>query len=377
VIHSNFEVPFNLPALNLRAQTDSMAQKFLELLEKGPYLNGPHLADFEENFSQYLSVGYCFGVSSGTSALEIAFKSLELTSDSEVLVAANSGGYSTVALLNSKLQPRFYDVERNGLIDFKKLESSVTPKSRALVVTHLYGQMCDMVQLSDFCNSFNLFLIEDCAQSLGSTFNGHHLGSFGDLACFSFYPTKNLATIGDAGAIATNRSELASRIESLRQYGWKNRYSIEINGGSNFRMDEIHALCVFSGIENLSTQIDQRRSIWNRYNNVLTQYDGSLLSGSVGDAAPHLATLRVSQRARFMRYFSDNLVATAVHYPVADYDQPAFIGLFDQNFSSWETSDICNQVVSIPLFPTMSQLMIGRVEEILDQYVKDNQVELR
>ncbi len=377
MINSDFKVPFNLPELNLRAQTESMAQKILELLEKGPYLNGPHLADFEVNFSKYLSVDHCFGVSSGTSALEIAFKCLDLTSDAEVLVAANSGGYSTIALLNSRLNPRFYDVERNGLIDFKKLESFVTPKSKALVVTHLYGQMCDMVQLADFCDSFNLFLIEDCAQSLGSTFNGQHLGSFGDLACFSFYPTKNLATIGDAGAIATNRSDLASRIESLRQYGWKSRYSIEINGGSNFRMDEIHALCVVSGIDNLSAQVDLRRSIWSRYNNVLKQYDGSLLAGVDGNAAPHLAVLRVSQRSRFMNYFSENLVDTAIHYPVADYDQPAFVRLFDQNFTSWETSDICKQVVSIPLFPAMSQLMISRVEEILDQYVKDNQVELR
>jgi dTDP-4-amino-4,6-dideoxygalactose transaminase len=334
------------------------------------------LKKFESKLANYLGVKFCFGVSSGTAALDLALRCLELEPSAEILVPANSGGYSTLSALNSNLSPKFYDVDANGLIDLQKISCYLTPETKVLVVTHLYGQMCDMNYLVAFCKENHLYLIEDCAQALGSSFEGMPAGSFGDISTFSFYPTKNLASIGDAGAIATRHSELSLKINALRQYGWTTRYSIDFNGGSNYRMDEIHALCVTAGFEALANQVDRRRAIFNEYNSVLIKYGSRLLASSHGNMAPHLAVLRVMNRENFISFFSNNNVETAIHYPIADYNQLAIRENTAQDFEGWETTLFCNQVVSIPLFPSMSESMVFRVVEVVEAFCQEYEDEL-
>ena len=367
---SNQIVPFNIPSENLKSQVDAIENDLLNILRTGPYLNGPYLKKFESKLTNYLATQFCFGVSSGTAALDLALRCLELEPSAEILVPANSGGYSTLSTLNANLRPKFYDVDSNGLIDLQKIHTCLSPNTRALVVTHLYGQMCDMNLLVSFCKENRLILIEDCAQSLGSSFEGMPAGSFGDISTFSFYPTKNLASIGDSGAIATQNSEFAFKIDALRQYGWTTRYSIDFSGGSNYRMDEIHALCVTAGFQVLPEQIERRRAIFNEYNSVLTNYGSGLLASNQENMAPHLAVLRVKNRENFISYFSGCKVETAIHYPIADYNQLAVKAKTFQDFQGWETTLFCEEVVSIPLFPSMSHEMISRVSEVLEGFCK-------
>ena len=369
-------IPFNIPSENLKLQVDAIENDLLNILRTGPYLNGPYLKKFESKLAHFLATEFCFGVSSGTAALDLAFRCLELESSAEILVPANCGGYSTLSTLNSNLRPKFYDVDANGLIDFSKIYSYLSPDTKALVVTHLYGQMCDMNWLISFCKENRLFLIEDCAQALGSSFEGTPAGSFGDIATFSFYPTKNLASIGDAGAIATRHSELAFKIDALRQYGWTTRYSIDLNGGSNYRMDEIHALCVTAGFEVLTEQVERRRAIFNEYNSVLKKYGSRLLTSDYGYMAPHLAVLRVKNRENFISFFMGYNVETSIHYPITDYSQSAIKDKTFQDFDGWETTLFCNEVISIPLFPSMSERMVARVIEVLDAFCREYEDEL-
>lgn len=369
-------VPFNIPSANLKSQVEAIENDLLNILRRGPYLNGPYLKKFESKLSNYLANKFCFGVSSGTAALDLALRCMELEPAAEILVPANSGGYSTISAINSSIRPKFYDVDANGLIDLNKIRNYLSPDTRALVVTHLYGQMCDMNLLVSFCKENGIFLIEDCAQALGSSFEGMPAGSFGDISTFSFYPTKNLASIGDAGAIATRHSDLALKIDALRQYGWTTRYCIDFSGGSNYRMDEIHALCVTAGFDVLSEQVEKRRAIFNEYNSVLAKYGSGLLTSNQASMAPHLAVLRVKNRENFISFFSRYKVDTAIHYPIADYNQLAIKEKTFQDFEGWETTLFCDEVVSIPLFPTMSKEMISRVLEVLEAFCKEYTDEL-
>lgn len=361
----NNRVPFN-DVSRRYASLESLKGEISSLVERGPYLNGKHTTSFQENFANYIGASFCLGVSSGTVALELALASLLLPKKAKVLVAANAGGYGSIAIQKNQLLPHFVDVNENGILDPESILSATDGVS-AVIVTHLYGQTLQLDLLAKSLREKNIFLIEDCAQSAGAYIGENRAGSFGDLSTFSFYPTKNLGAIGDAGAVCTSNPLIYQRLKKLREYGWSNRYFAAIAMGGNNRIDEIQALVLNLQIKKLDEWNAKRRAIWGRFKSAAGQ-SGLRLIGSNSDSfVAHLAVIESESRESFQNHMNRHGIDTAIHYPYPDYVQP---GLTTASFrgSLPTTERLCASVVSLPLFPEMTEDEILRVEMSIANY---------
>jgi aminotransferase EvaB len=345
--------------------TQDQTDQIMGLILKGPYLKGAHTSQFENEFSNFVGSKYALGVSSGSSALQIAFKSLGLEKESEVIVTANSGGYSTIAALQCNLSPIFAEVSELGILNPDSMfDHSSNPK--VIVVTHLYGQAAPIDRIVAIAKERNIFVIEDCAQAAGLKYMGKMVGSWADVSTFSFYPTKNLAAIGDAGAITTSDDEIYQRARWLREYGWSQRYWAEIEGGSNFRIDEIQALFLNFRLPQLMAMNSRRKEIWLRYQRLCMRYGVEILGSLDESFVAHLAVLRVSDRQDFVNHMKKSRIETAIHYPFPDYVQPGMKQ--DNQYALPITEMLCDNVVSIPCFPEMTEGEIIMVENALSGY---------
>jgi dTDP-4-amino-4,6-dideoxygalactose transaminase len=347
--------------LSRRFGSDSELLKSVsDLIVNGPYLNSTHTNTFESAFASFVGVEHCISVSSGTVALELSIKALELPANSIILMTANAGGYAAIASRNAGYRIKYVDVDEFGLIELEDSALELQDVS-AIVVTHLYGQVCNMNALISFATQNKLKVIEDCAQAVGSKFGSKPVGSFGDISAFSFYPTKNLGGIGDSGAVCTKSQILSDRVRQLREYGWSDRYNATISGGGNFRNDEIQSLVLLDQLKSLRSKNTIRKEIWNRYFEICNSFGVQILGSSAEDFIPHLAVLRIPNRDEFMNYMKEQNIGVAIHYPVPDFLQPGLAS--DEGGNLTRTALHCDQVVSIPLFPEMSQAEILHVEE--------------
>jgi len=346
-------------------------EKFLhlinEFLSKGPYLKGEPLEEFEHNFAQYIGTRYCVGVSSGTSALELAFLSLNLAPGTKIGVTANAGGYSSIAALRSNLIPEYIEVNDNGMIDYNSIGINSQVDLKVIVVTNLYGQSLDINELRSRFGSRDLIVIEDCAQSVGAMQGPTKAGSLSDISTYSFYPTKNLGTFGDAGAICTNNEIYIQRLKKLREYGWDSRYFAEIANGSNFRMDNIHAITLTYQLSKLDSNNNIRLNIWRKYLECMNKSD-RIIGINSPEFVAHLAVIVSSDRKTFMNFLAKQGVETSIHYPYPDYEQSAFSKFKVRRLEV--TENLCASVFSIPLFPEMFE---SEIEIVLDSLLKWNE----
>lgn len=357
-------VPLSAP--QRRFQDKDFLSEVSSFVREGPYLNGKHVSSFEVEFASYIGTDFCIGVSSGTSALELAIMALDLPMDSLVLAPANAGGYASVAIHRNGLSCVYYEVNEAGLPSVELLERVRSNLTRAVVVTHLYGQTAEIDSLSKWAKENDIYLIEDCAQAAGAVFNDLKAGSFGTMSTFSFYPTKNLGAIGDAGAICTNDEVLASSLRRKRQYGWSKRY-LSLEKGSNLRMDEIQALVLRRELGNLDKYNLERRRIWSQYYDCLQSFgvETRLLGKQDQSFVGHLCVLKTGRREEVSKLFASLGISTDVHYPIPDYLQPAFGGPVQIHLN--ETEKLCNTVLSIPLFETLTSSEIDMVLTGLEQ----------
>lgn len=351
-------VPLNSPSRKYMGR-DDLSVGISKILVEGPYLNGDQVRGFETEFATFLGAKHCIAVSSGTAALELAFVALELPPGSEVLLPANAGGYGSFAAIKANLTPTYYEVGPNGEISVDELDINDLRSARAIVITHLYGFMVNMAEVLTIAASFNLIVVEDCAQSTGANISGKFSGTFGDVSTFSFYPTKNLAAAGDAGAVVTNSPLLFEKLNSLRQYGWKEKYCSEIPEGRNSRMDEFQAFILRSNLKDLVFENVRRREIWSTYNDLLIEFDQSLIGVNSENFVAHLAVLKVSDRSNFQEVFQNQKISTGIHFPFPDYSQPALLRFKSRNLP--RTERLCREVVSVPLFPTLTDSEVERV----------------
>jgi aminotransferase EvaB len=340
--------------------TGEFAASLFGLLATGNYISGPKVAEFAKVFAQTFDLGLVTALANGTSALTIALKSLLLPKGSHVIIAANAGGYGRVAIEAVNLKAIYVDVNELGLLDLDTISRTDLTEVRAVIVTHLYGQLCEMESIKDFCRRKNIFLIEDCAQAVGAKANGNYAGSWGDLSTFSFYPTKNLGAMGDAGAIATKSTDLDQRIKMLSQYGWGKKYFSEIPNGENSRMDEIQAMVLLERLPYLAALNSRRREIWQRYSSCLDKPFRILGENSESFVA-HLAIIDAGdKRQQFRDFLHERQIETSIHYPMPDYSQGAFL---DSGQSLPKTKSLCDSIFTVPLFPEL------REDEI--QYICD------
>jgi aminotransferase EvaB len=367
MLNSEQIIPINDLSRRFANDSDLMNQIW-NLVVNGPYFKSKFTAKFESEFANYIGTIHCTTVSSGTSALELAFRALQLPYGSQVLMAANAGGYSAIAAKRAGLKPLFLEVNENGLIDIKTTTGPLNNVS-AIVATHLYGQRCDMESIQEFARVHDLRIVEDCAQAVGCNLNGKAAGSYGDVSAFSFYPTKNLGAIGDAGAICTNSEAINSRVVALREYGWSQRYLSQLEGGANFRMDELQAIVLLNQLKNLERNNLNRLKIWRQYREICFKHKVQIFGSESKGFSPHLAVLRLENRERFIEFMRENKIDVAIHYPYPDFDQPGIDST--RSVILPRTTTICSQVVSIPLFPEMTQHEVSRVKIALSEYFEN------
>src|SRR4051812_2573166 len=264
------------------------------VLSSGWYVMGPEHDAFEREFAAAVAAAHCIGVGNGTDALELALLSVGCVPGDEVVTAANASMYTATAALKVGLVPRFADVDPDSLLlTAATVEPALTERTRAVVVTHLYGRMAQVAPLRDLCRSRGIALVEDCAQAAGAVNAEGPAGSLADAAAFSFFPTKNLGALGDGGAVVTNDDERAALVRRLRQYGWSSKYTVSGPRGRNSRLDELQAAVLRVKLPHLDGWNARRREVVARYAEVLGRGPRRMVHGSATGSPSYVGHLAV------------------------------------------------------------------------------------
>ena len=332
------------------------------------YILGREVAGFEREFAEYCGVPNCVGVASGTDALELGLRALDVKTGESVIVAANAGFYASTAVLLIGAIPHYVDIDPATLtLSVEQLLEALESNPKAIIVTHLYGQLANVEAIVEVAAKSGIPVIEDCAQAHGAKSNGKVAGSFGTIGCFSFYPTKNLGAFGDGGALVTADDYLAAKIRQLRQYGWKAKYHVELQGGRNSRLDEMQAAILREKLPFLDSWNAERREIASRYNAAFSNLPIVCPCSLGEDYVAHLYVMRVNTRDAFRKFVGAFGVATDVHYPVPDHLQSAYpprqgTGVLPV------TERVCREVVTLPCYPGLDSASIERVIQAVDLY---------
>lgn len=323
---------------------------------------GPEVDAFEAEFAKYIGVNFCRGVANGTDALELALRALGVTRDTLVATVANAGFYTSTALLAIGAKPFYLDVDlETRSVTLREVDRALSVGAEAIVVTHLYGlAVPEIDKISALCKSRNVPLLEDCAQAHGARIGGNRVGTFGDAASFSFYPTKNLGALGDGGAVVTNNPEVADRVKRLRQYGWASKYQVEMAGARNSRLDELQAAILSIFLPDLDSVNERRRSIATYYGNSIRHPNVRLPKICGDESVAHLYVVRVQDRDSLRAHLKAHNIATDVHYPIPDYRQPIFGGKY-RNFHLPNTDLLADEIMTLPLYPEMSDTEVEKV----------------
>lgn len=345
--------------------TKELNVAFNNVLESGWFVLGKNVESFENEFAKYNGVKYCTGVASGLDALTISIAALELPAKSEIIVASNTYIASILSIIHSGhvpvlAEPDIYTYN----IDPQKIEDAITPKTRAVMAVHLYGKPCDMDPILDICRRHNLFLVEDCAQAHGAEYKGKKTGSFGDMAAFSFYPTKNLGCLGDGGAIVTDNEELYHKSRMLRNYGSEKKYYNEYIG-YNSRLDELQAAFLLIKLKDLDRINQHKRELAAIYLSGLNDFVLPHVSLDTFDVY-HIFNIRHKERDRLKDYLFKNGIKTEVHYPVPPHKQKALGFLNNKAFPLAE--EIHRTTLSLPVSVAHNIEEILNVVEVLNKF---------
>jgi len=349
-----------------------LSQSVQNVFESGHFVLGTHVADFEKAFAAYCGSDYCIGVANGTDALELALKGVGVTPGQNVVVCANAAMYGTSAVLACEANPVFVDADLHSATLYPEALKALLDSSRepvaAIIVTHLYGRLADMVRISELAMQHGIKIIEDCAQAHGARdANSKVAGSFGHAATFSFYPTKNLGAIGDGGAVVTSDKSVAERIRMLRQYGWDKKYRNLLPGGRNSRLDELQAAFLCRLLPRLEQWNAQRRDIANRYSRQIKHPDILVPAVAGSEYVAHLYVINSPRRDALQKHLASCGVNTDIHYPVPDYRQPMFAGKYD-GIQLPNTEKLCDTCLTLPCFPELADDEIQRVIDACNQF---------
>lgn len=340
----------------------------LRALRSGWYIMGKELESFEKSFAEYNSAKHCLGVANGLDALILGCRALGLKEGDEVLVQGNTYIASIMGITINGATPVFIEPNEYHQIDETKLEAALTEKTKAVMVVHLYGHAANMSAIVDFCKKHNLKLIEDCAQSHGSMIDGKMTGTFGDVGCFSFYPSKNLGAFGDGGAIVTNDVAIYDKIKMLRNYGSSKRYYFD-EVGMNSRLDEIQAAMLSVRLSHLNELTEERYAIANRYLSEIKNEKISLPKTREGAGnVYHQFVIRCKTRDDLIEYLKDKGIGTIIHYPIPPHLSDAYEYLNYKKGDLPITEQFANEVLSIPMYNGITDEEITRVVEALNNY---------
>lgn len=346
-------VPNNSLLRSFQLHQEEYEAKALEVLRSGWYVLGKEVSSFEEEFAAYVGSKFCVGVDNGLNAIVLGIKALDIQEGDEVIVAANTYIATALGVSLNKVTPVFVDADEYHNIDPAKIEAAITPKTRAVLVTHFYGQACRMKQIKEICDKHGIYLLEDCAQAHGAENNGAQVGTWGIMGFFSFYPTKNLGGFGDGGAVTTNDPALDQKLRALRNYGSIVRYQNDYEG-HNSRLDELQAGLLRVKLKYMQEIIEERRYIAKRF---MEEVKNPLIEmPKTAEACTHvyhLFVVQVADRDRFREHLKAAGVSSDVHYPVPPYLAKPYrhLGYTEADFPM--TEHLYSRIVSIPIFTGM------------------------
>jgi len=336
------------------------------VLESGSYILGQEVRTFESEFARFIGCSHCVAVNSGTDALVMALKALGIGEGDEVITVSHTAVATVAAIQLCGAVPVLVDVDRESYcMDPHLLETVLSVNTKAILPVHLYGHPADMPPILELAKKHGLYVIEDCAQAHGTKINGQIVGSFGDISCFSFYPTKNLGALGDGGAVLTNNTSLAEKLLLLRQYGWRERYISEIQG-MNTRLDEIQAAILNVKLSFLNDDNQRRQKIADLYTQRLRETRYKLPVTAVNAVHTwHQYVIQTDNREALRAFLQQNHVGTGVHYPQAIHQQPAYSGLLRGANHLPATEELIPRILSLPMYPQLPLVDVERVCDLL------------
>ncbi len=371
-------IPQADPGAGVRAHRDEIEAAIADVVRSGCYLLGPQVRAFEQSFARFLGADgaavptlECVAVASGTDALELCLRACDVGDGDVVATVSHTASATVAAIRRCGATPVFVDIERDTMVldpgELEKLLEDWPAGSRlprAVVPVHLYGHPCDMPAILGIARRHGVAVVEDCAQAHGAMLGGRCVGTFGDAAAFSFYPTKNLAAMGDAGAAVTASAERAERVRCLRQYGWRTRF-VSAEDGANSRMDELQAAVLNVMLRHLPDDLNARREIAAVYRRALASAGLVLPSERPGARhVYHQYAIRTERRGKLAAALAEAGIATAIHYPVPAHRQPAF-ARFAEGALLPVTDRTAETVLSLPIFPQLGCERAERVAEAL------------
>jgi dTDP-4-amino-4,6-dideoxygalactose transaminase len=367
--------PLNIPLVDLQAAYRRLRPEIdaavARVLAGGWYILGEEVRAFEAEFAAYLGVAHAVGVASGTDALLLALRACGVGPGDEVITVAHTAVATVAAVELSGAAPRLVDIDPNSFtLDPALLAAAVTPRTRAIIPVHLYGRPADAAPILAFARERGLLVIEDCAQAHGARYGGRTVGSLGDAAAFSFYPTKNLSAVGDGGAVVTDRPEVAERLRLLRQYGWRERYVSDVPG-YNSRLDELQAALLRVRLRHLEAENEARRRL-------AAGYDAALAGLPVQCPAPpgdsrhvyHLYVIRAERRDELQAYLAARGIGVGIHYPVPVHRQPAYAHLGYAPGSLPATEAVVGDILSLPMHPDLPAAAVEIVAETIRAFYR-------
>ncbi|MCF2657074.1 DegT/DnrJ/EryC1/StrS family aminotransferase [Lacrimispora saccharolytica] len=342
--------------------------KTLQVLRSGCYVLGKEVFSFEEEFANYIGSKYCVGLASGLDALWIAFRILGIGEGDEVIVQGNTYIASVMGITINGATPVFVEPDEFYNIDSAKIEEKITDKTKAILVVHLYGQASDMKKIMGIAKKHNLRVVEDCAQSHGASCYGNKTGTWGDIGCFSFYPTKNLGAYGDAGAIVTNDESIARDVRVFRNYGSEERYHNKVVG-ANSRLDEIQAGLLRVKLSHIDLINNERTLLAQKY--LCKLKNPRIILPIVRknvDSVWHQFVIRCKDRAELIRYLDKKKIGTIIHYPIPPHLSEAYRYLCVSKGTLPITEQYANEVLSLPMYSGMTDEEQGYVIDMINEF---------
>ena len=345
---------------NLGRQYQMHAQEYekkaIEVLRSGWYILGNEVKEFEKEWAEYIGTSYCVGVASGLDALWMSFRLLEIGQGDEVIVCANAYIACVMGISMNGATPVFVEPDQYDNIDADKIEQVITPNTKAILAVHLYGQSCDMTKIMEIARKHNLKVVEDCAQSHGNHWQGKTVGSFADIGCFSFYPSKGCGAFGDAGCITTNDPQIADKFRVFRNYGSRIRYENEVVG-TNSRLDELQAGLLRVKLTHMEEFNQERCKIAERYDTGIQQKWIQLPKVRPGaDSTWHQYVIHVPQyRDELAEYLKQNGIGTIIHYPIPPHLSQAYAYLGHKEGDFPIAEQYAKEVLSLPMYNGMTE----------------------
>lgn len=361
-----------IPCLDLQGQHQQVKSEIFEAFEKvyakTAFSGGPFVEEFEKAFAAYSETSYCVGVSNGTVALHLAMLALGIGPGDEVIIPANTFIATAWGVSHAGATPVFVDCDVTWNIDPAKIEAAITPKTKAVIGVHLYGQPFDIDAVKTICTKHNLFLVEDAAQAQGARYKGVTVGGFGEMACYSFYPGKNLGACGEGGGITTNHENYAAHLRSLRNHGSTVRYFHD-EIGYNYRMGGLEGASLSVKLKYLEEWNNRRREIAARYRKEITNPKITFqYKPDWADGVNHLFVITTEDKAAFVQHLEGHNIIAAYHYPVPCHLQKAYQHLGYQKGDFPNSEYLADHCVSLPMYAELTENEVNRIINCLNTY---------